>query len=290
MATASCRGSGERRGRLPPTPASWQEAASPAAVASTAQGTGTAGARAQDKAGLRGPGPICWPASLRRGPGSTVCSVGGLAGGGLEVGQSQYHYHAALDQALCAPCEPRARRGAKQRGPTSWAAIWADRQETRGRKDSSSPKVTSTWRPSLSSPPTPTPLLPNFLSCRGSRASSQWPGLATNRCRWGLGSRGLSPLSSARHLPGSSAGPPSGQPHAGSGGGCEPKGPAYPPSAARVFACRTPGLLLGSPGHTLCSDTAPGVPTRMCLLAPAHLGLALPPWWAGSPEPGLLRW
>lgn len=184
-------------------------------------GVGAVGPRTQDEAGPHGPGPVCWPATLRRGPGSPVCSAGGLAGGGLEVGQSQCHYQAALDRALCAPCKPHGEQS-KEVPPPGLPFGQTDNKHTDGRTVTR-PRARQPGDPLSAVPPA---LLLNSLSSWGRRASSRWPGLTMNPCGSALAIRGVSPLGSALHHPGSSAGP-SGQPHARSGGGCEPCVPPF---------------------------------------------------------------
>lgn len=224
-----------------------------------------------------------WPASLRRGPGSLVCSAGGLAGGGLEVGQSQCHYQAALDRVLCVPCKPHGEKS-KEVPPPGLPFRQTDNKHMRMEGQSLAQGHVNLE--TLSQQPTP-PCSRTPSAARAAGASSRWPGLTMNPCRSALGRRGVSPLGSALHHPGSSSGP-SGHPHAGSGGRWEP---CVPPSAARVFASRTPGRLLGSPGHAPCSDVGPWgshthVPPGACspgLGTPSPVG-----WFPGAPPPGLV--
>lgn len=217
MATAGCGGQGSDAS--PHAPASSRRLRALWLWPALSQGAGAVGARAQHEAGLRGPGPICRPASLRRGPGSPVCSAGGrrvVASKRLSPDVSTRPPWTELLVHLASPAGSQAERshlpGCHSGGQTR-STRTDGQQFTQGH----SPLATS-----------PSSLAPGLPRQQGSRASSRSPALAQTAVDW-IQEAGGSPLpGSARHLPGSLAGPRLGSHMLGLEAGVEPKGPPVP--------------------------------------------------------------
>lgn len=208
MATAGCGGPGSDAS--PQTPASSRRLRALWLWPALSQGTGAVGAQAQDEAGLRGPDPICRPASLRRRswePGLLGRRAGRWWPRSWGV---QCQYQAALDPVLCAPCEPCGEQSQEVPPPGGRPLGQTDEKQANGRT-AVHPRAY------------PLAISPSSLAPRVPRQQGQ-PGLFskacphTNHCGLGLGSRGLFPPWFCPAPPRVFGQSPSGQPCAGSGG------------------------------------------------------------------------